>query len=293
MPQKIVRGLCIPQRAVLRILTSISEYFHLIHLRNNPQLSRFRAIRHLRLHLTTSLRTTSKWKVVAVEEVWIQRLVLWGQNMSKHQLHANVSSRLCPLPERRRESLLKISVKSYRRSSHQKESNLLWQLARSEVFIISQLPHHPRIRNQHYPTSRMPSCQVRTLAMGFQSAIHDRLQCLASSPLQLRTHHFILPSHTLHHPRLVVRVSPLTWMFHATKLIPAASEDLTRPLSYSLALSQPCPIPSPSPDASPRQPAGSENEMVAVPGEVERKGAEAATHHPKGVQMRKLLFVHH
>ena len=82
-------------------------------------------------------------------------------------------------------------------------------------------------------------------------------------------------------------------MFHATKLIPAASEDLTRPLSYSLALSQPCPIPSPSPDAHPRQPAGSENEMAAVPGEVERKGAKAATHHPKGDQMHKLLFVHH
>ena len=33
--------------------------------------------------------------------------------------------------------------------------------------------------------------------------------------------------------------------------------------------------------------------MVAVLGEVERKGAEAATHHPKDVQIRKLLFVHH
>ena len=123
-----------------------------------------------------------------------------------HPLHANVSSRLRPLPERPRELQLKISVKSYHRSSHQKESSVLWKLARSEVFIISKPPHHPRTRNLHNPTSMMPRRQVRMLAIGPQSAIHNRLQCLASSFLQLRTYCFILPSHALYRPRLVVRM---------------------------------------------------------------------------------------
>jgi len=276
MPQKMLRGFCIPQRAVLCTLPSIFEYSHPIRpRRNNPRLSHFQAILHLRLHPATG-RMTSKWKVAA-EEFWIQRLVLWGWNMSKHPLHANVSPRLRPLPERPRESLLKISAEIYHWSSHRKESSLLWRLARSEVFIISQPPLHPWMRSLHYPTSRMPRRQVQMLAIGLQSAIHNRLQCLVSNPLQLRTHHFILPSHALYRPRLVVHMSPFTWVFHTTKLILATSVDLTRPISYSVPLSQPCSIPAPSPDAHPRKPSTSENEITAVPGEVEQKGAEVAS----------------
>ena len=75
----------------------------------------------------------------------------------------------------------------------------------------------------------------------------------------------------------MVHILPLTWVFHATKHILATSEDL------SLS----------SPDTHPRQPTASENEVVAVPGEVEPKGAEVATQHPKDVQTGELPFIHH
>lgn len=132
-------------------LPSIFKYSHPIRpRRNNPWLSCFQVILHLCLHPATNQWMASKWKVVA-EELWNQRLVLWGSNMSKHPLHTNISPGLCPLPKKPRESLLKISVKSYHWSSHQKESSLLWQLARSEVFVISQPSHHPQTRNLHCP----------------------------------------------------------------------------------------------------------------------------------------------
>ena len=125
-----------------------------------------------------------------------------------------------------------------------------------------------------------------------QSTIYN--QCLPSKPLQLRTYHFILLSRALRYRlRLAVRIPHLTIAFRATELISATSEDLIKPISYSVALSQPCPIPAPSSDAPPRQPSTLENETTAVPGEVEWKGTEAATHHPKDVQMCELLFVHH
>lgn len=44
--------------------------------------------------------------------------------------------------------------------------------------------------------------------------------------------HSILPSHTLCHPRFMIRMSSLAWVFHATKFILAALVDLTRPISY-------------------------------------------------------------